>query len=113
MMKRKSKKNTKRKNEFRYHAIIIIIGRKKKKINHPAYIWQARGNIYDYHSITHSNKVKGITLKPLRQNPNPLDKREAFYDVDSKADVKSNFGRKRKGWKLHPSDQQEIHENKK
>ena len=107
-------KNTfKRKNEFRYHAVIIRSSNgKRKKIRHPSYIWRQRGNMYDYHTITHSKQIDGIELKELRSNPNPKDKRKSYYDVNSKTDTKSSFGRKRKGWKLHPLDQSDIHNKK-
>lgn len=113
MMKRKSKKNTKRKNEFRYHVILVNKNGRMKEIKHPAYIWQQRGNIYDYFVITHSSNIEGVILIKLRRNPNPKDNKESFYDSKPKNDIKSRFGKKKKGWKLHPLDQQEMHGNKK
>ena len=113
-MKKKVSERTipKRKNEFRYHDIIVVKNGKKKKIAHPTYIWQERGNLFDYHSITHSKNIDGIRLQKLRKNPNPLDKRDSFYDLDSKSDIKPTFGRKRKKWKLHPLDREDIHNKK-
>lgn len=113
MKKRSNKSVSKRKSEFRYHTVIVRYTRGKyKKIRHPSYIWRQRGNMYDYHSITHSNHVEGIELREMRSNPNPKDKRKAYYDINSKTDIKSSFGRKRKGWKLHPLDQTDIHNKK-
>ena len=107
-------KQSKRKSEFRYHKIIIHYKNgKKKSIRHPTYIWQERGIIYDYHSITHSSSIEGISLKELRTNPNPRDKRKSYYDAQSKSDHKASFGRKRKGWKLHPLDEEEIQKSHK
>ena len=71
----------KRKNEFRYHDVKVLTKKGKKKIKHPSYIFEEQGNIYRYHSITHSSSIDGITLKKLRINPNPKDKRDAYYDT--------------------------------
>lgn len=113
-MKKHSKSQSKRKNEFRYHNIVIRSKKgRKKSIRHPAYIWKQRGNIYDYHSITHSSAVDGINLQKLTRNPNPVDKRDAYFDIDSKSDIKSSFGRKKRRWKLSDEDRIEIHQRHK
>ena len=89
-----NKAKPKRKNEFRYHDLLIKTKTgKKKKIKHPSYVWQERGNVYDYHSITHSSDIEGVELIKLRKNPNPSDKRDSYYDSKSKSDIKSSFGR--------------------
>ena len=110
-MKKKTSSLTysKRMNEFRYHELTVNKNGKKKKIKHPSYIWQERGNLYDYHSITHSKEIDGVKLKKLRCNPNPSDKRDSYYDIDSKSDIKSSFGRKRKKWRLDILDKKDIH----
>lgn len=111
-MKKKVSQRTapKRKNEFRYHNVAVQKDNGKiKSQSHPSYIWQERGNMYDYHSITHSEHVNGVALKKLRCNPNPNDSRDSYYDINSKADLKSRFGKKRKKWKMHPLDREEIH----
>ena len=96
----------KRRNEIRFHK--DKIKNRKKTIRHPKYIWQQRGELYDYHDLTHSEYVDGIKYKKLRKNPNPKDNKDAFYSPFSRSDVKSNFGRKEK-WKLHPDDIRDIH----
>lgn len=106
-MKKKSNKLYKRKNEIRFHTDCLKT--KNKKVRHPKYIWREHGNVYDYHSITHSQFVDGNEYKLLRKNPNPKDKRDAYYDPRSESDLKSTFGRKEKKWKLHPDDIKDIH----
>ena len=106
-MKKRLSIKQKRLNEIRFH--FDSIKHKKKKIRHPKYIWRQRGNIYDYHSITHSHFVNGIEYKKLRKNPSPTDKKDAYYNPMSESDVKSSFGRKEKKWKLHPLDVKDIH----
>lgn len=107
-MKKKSTLKPKRKNEFRYHQVVIIKDGKKKKQKHPAYIWQQRGNVYDYHAMTHSDNIEGVTLRKFRKNPNPKDKRDAYYNAQSESDIKSSFGNKRK-WRIDPDDRKDIH----
>ena len=106
-MKRKSRVRSKRRNEIRFHK--TLIGKRNIKMRHPAYIWRERGNVYDYHGITHSKNVDGKDFVPLRENPNPKDKRKAFYNPNSESDIKSSFGRKEKKWKLNPLDVIDIH----
>ena len=77
-MKKKSSIRIKKRNEIRFHA--DRVKNKKKKIRHPKYIWRERGNVYDYHSITHSQFVDGVEYKKLRKNPKPGDNRDAYYN---------------------------------
>ena len=106
-MKNKISKRIKRKNEFRYHQFFNVT--KNRKIRHPTYIWRQRGNIYDFHSITHSFMVDGKMFIELRENPNPKDKRKSFYNPKSESDLKSSFGRKLKKWKINELDSNDIH----
>lgn len=99
------KTRTKSRNEIRFHSDHVF--GKTKKIRHPKYIWQERGNVYDYHSITHSQEVNGVKYKKLRKNPKPGDNRDAYYNPNSESDLKSNFGKRLK-WKLHPDDIKDI-----
>ena len=104
-MKNKSSLKPKSKNEIRYHS--DYVKSLKKKVRHPKYIKSERGNIYDYHSLSHSSNVNGIEFKKLRKNPRPGDKRDAYYNPQSESDIKSNFGKRLK-WKLHPDDIRDI-----
>ena len=106
-MKKRLSIKPKRMNEIRFHQDYVTF--KKKKIRHPKYIWRKRGNIYDYHSITHSKEINGKHLIKLRKNPSPKDKKEAYYNPESESDVKSTFGKKLKNWKLDPLDVKDIH----
>lgn len=120
-MKKKATSKTKVKylNEFRDHKIDTKnkYGQ-KKKIKHPAYIWQSRGNLFDYHSITHTNaremnkKNPNVKLRELTKNPNPKDNRRSYYDTMSKSDIKSNFGRPHKKWKISESDKAKLHKKR-
>ena len=111
-MKRKSKRQiTKKKNEFRYHNVIVInqFG-KETKIRHPTYIFLEKGNIYIYVSITHSNDIENHMVIKLRKNPNPKDKCLSFWIVEIKRDTKDRFGRKQKDWKINIEDEKDIRE---
>ena len=80
-MKKKSSLRPKRKNEIRYHS--DYVKSLKKKVRHPKYIKTERGNLYEYHSISHSKSVDGIEYLKLRKNPRPGDKRNAYYNPQS------------------------------
>ena len=108
-MKKKHLIAKKRMNEFRYHNTIVKTNGKKKKKRHPAYIWQQRGNTYDFHTITHSSLVEGIKLRKLSANPNPKDNRNSYININSQNDLKANFGKRIKGWKLSDEDRIKIH----
>ena len=109
-MHKKSTNRFKKRNEIRFHS--DRVPNKKKKIRHPKYIWREHGNVYDYHSITHSQYVDGIEYKKLRKNPQPGKTDDAYYNPNSESDLKSSFGKRLK-WKLHPEDVKDILENKK
>ncbi len=104
------KKNTKgiKKDEFRFHDVVIVKGKSTKRKKHPAYVWRARGNTYDYYTLTHSSKVPGVKVRKLRKNPDPKDKRDSYVSVESKNDIKSTFGKKQRHWKLDPLDKKEL-----
>lgn len=106
IMKKRISLRPKRKNEIRYRS--DYVKSLKKKVRHPKYIWRERGNVYDYHSMSHSQNVDGVEYKKLRKNPRPGDKEDAFYNPNSESDIKSNFG-KALNWKLHPDDIKDIH----
>jgi len=110
-MKKKVTSKTKAivKDEFRFHNTIINRGKgTKKKKRHPAYVWRARGNTYDYYTLTHSSNVPGVKVRKLRRNPDPKDKRDSYVSVESKNDIKSTFGKKQRHWKLDPLDKKEL-----
>ena len=111
-MKKKSKKVVaKKKNEFRYHAVEIIKRNGRKTIiNHPTYIFVEKGDIYVYIQITHSEKVKGLILIKLNQNPNPKDNKESYMVAEIKEDLKTSFSRIKKDWAMNEDDIKKIWE---
>lgn len=88
-------------NEFRYKKM-------DKASRHPVYIYAKIGNKLKYVGITHSNITDGIENIPLIKNPNPKDKRKSYMRPYSRLDHKTSFGKKQKGWKLHPEDKKKI-----
>ena len=110
MMKKKIKRNvTKKKKEFRFHKVSVIDKRGKMiSVRHPAYVFLEKGNVYIYVTITHSDRIKDVVLIELKKNPNPKDKRKSFWVATIKQDTKDTFGKRQKGWKLDPIDDEEI-----
>ena len=107
----KNNTNTKKRSEFRYHAVRIKTRNGKVRIHdHPTYIFLESGDIFIYVPITHSKKVKGQIVIKLRKNPNPEDLRDSYYIEDFSYDKAENFGRKRDGWSIVENDDKEIRE---
>ena len=99
----------KRKKDIRFH--VVIISNKKgriRKLSHPTYIFLEKGNIYFYVVITHSKKVKGFVPIKLKRNPNPSDKRDAYFNPEFKEDTKDRFGRRHDDWSIDIADDQLI-----
>lgn len=109
--KPKSQKPRKR-NEFRYHDVIVIKPHLRKSIviRHPAYVFLETENGYTYVSITHSPKVYNAVVIKLRKNPNPNDSRDSYVVIDIKEAEKKSFGDKLKGWVINPDDEKDIRE---
>ena len=109
-MKKKSRHaQLKRAHEFRYHN---VDARNKfgKRINikHPAYVFLKKGNIFIYVTITHSSKVEDYVVIKLRKNPNPLDKKDAYYVAIVKEDIVDNFKKRERDWRMDPLDDADI-----
>ena len=96
----------KRKNEFRFHKILNVNG--KKLARHPAYIFLEKGNIYIYVSITHSKIIDNVILIKLRRNPNPNDKKDAYYVAKIQMDTKDTFSANKTKWKIDELDENDI-----
>lgn len=97
--KSKSKKIVK-KDEFR----------KNKDNGHPSYIYRKVGNRYEYIGVTHSeitHKSKNIKLDV---NPNPKDKRDAYFRPKTDTASTDRFKGKKEGWKLSDSDKKKAKE---
>ena len=110
-MKPKDKHAISRKRkEIRFKKVIINKDKKMLKIRHPSYIIVERGNIYVYVSITHSKNVDGKIIVKLRRNPNPSDKRDAYYVAEIREDTKDQFGRRLLDWDIDENDDKDIRE---
>ena len=109
-MKKKSRHATlKRKHEFRYHPVLALNKRGKLiKFDHPAYVFLQKGNVYVYAGITHSKKVPNKTVVKFRKNPNPKDRRDAYFVAEAKEDTTDRFGRKHDDWIIDPLDDEDI-----
>ena len=101
-----------KKNEFRYHDVVVTkpFKHKSKIIRHPAYVFLEKDDMYVYVPITHSQKVQNLIVIKLRKNPNPNDERNSYVVIDIKEDPKHSFGDKLKGWSIDPEDEKEIRE---
>lgn len=79
-MKRKSKKQIiKKKNEFRYHNVVIIneFG-KEIKIRHPSYVFLEKGNVYIYVSITHSENIENYIIYRIKRESKSERQKQIF-----------------------------------
>ena len=109
-MKKKSRKQSlKRRHEFRYHNVEAKnkFG-KAINIKHPAYIFLSKGNLYIYVTLTHSNRIANCLVVKLRKNPNPKDKKTAYYVAEVKQDTMDRFGKRHDDWKIDLSDDNDI-----
>lgn len=109
MKKRNRHAQLKRAHEFRYHSVLTK-NKKGKSLNiaHPTYVFLRKGNVYIYVTITHSTNVKDLVVIKLRKNPNPKDKKDAYYVVEVKQDTVDRFGRRLDDWKINPLDDADI-----
>ncbi|MCM1306483.1 MAG: hypothetical protein NC037_01030 [Bacteroides sp.] len=78
--------------------------RDHKRSGHPAYIYEKVGDEYKFLGITHAPITRNMKNIPLEQNPNPQDKRPAYIKPKSEQDKKSQFGSRKKGWRLSKND---------
>ncbi len=109
-MKSKSKNAPlKRKHEFRFYKILAKskTGR-TVKIDHPAYIFLEKGNIYIFVTITHSEHVAGHVLVKLTKNPNPGDNSDSFWVAQVRYDTKDKFGKRHDDWEIDNVDDKII-----
>lgn len=109
MKKRYRKAQLRRKHDFRYYNSLVINRRGQKvKFRHPAYIFLEKGNLFIFVTITHSKAVPNKIVVELRKNPNPSDKRIAYYVADIKEDTKDKFRKRLLNWKIDKFDDEEI-----
>lgn len=109
MKKRSRKTQLRRKHEFRYYNSLVINRRGQKvKFRHPAYIFLEKGNLFIFVTITHSKTVPNKIVVELRKNPNPSDKRIAYYVAEILQDTKDRFRRKLDNWDIDLLDDEAI-----
>ena len=97
--------NTRIKNEIRYHSVKVKTRNGKIiLINHPAYVFLEKENIYIYVTITHSKKIKNYLIVKLSKNPNPNDVKDSFWVAEIREDNKDNFGKRHNNWKIEEDD---------
>lgn len=109
-MKKKSRKQSlKRRHEFRYYNRMSINKRGRMiRYRHPAYVFLEKGNLYIFVTITHSNSVENHLVVKLEKNPNPEDKKDAYYVAEVKQDTKDRFRKRLSNWKISESDDKAI-----
>ncbi len=109
MKKRSRKAQLRRKHEFRYYNRMSINRRGKlMRYRHPAYVFLEKGNIFIFVIITHSDFVPNKVVVKLRDNPNPKDKRNAYYVAEVKEDTKDRFRNRLSNWKISQNDDEKI-----
>ena len=101
-MKIKNQKEIK-KNEFR----------KNKDTRHPAYIYARIGNEYKFIGLTHSPITDNVKNIRLEKNPNPKDKKTAFFRPKAEKDKINKFKKKEVGWSFSKNDKKKIDKYKK
>lgn len=94
-------KNKEKRNEFRKKNT-------KDGRGHPTYIYARQGNDYSYIGLTHAEITDGVRNIQLDKNPDPKDKRRAYFRPKSQRGHKSSFGKKLKGWRFSERDKEKI-----
>ena len=88
----KHKKQLKKKSEIRLHNVELK-NRNNQLINimHPAYIFLENNQVFIYVTLTHSDKVRELLTIRLKRNPNPNDRKDAYWVAEIRSDKKENF----------------------
>lgn len=95
----KIKNHTEKRDEFRKH----------KNEPHPKYVFERKGENYNYLSMTHKPpKETAKDYVPLNHSANPKDKGKAYINTKSESDNMGNFGARKKGWKFTDSDRKIV-----
>ena len=100
------KKNKQSRNEFRKKN-------GKDGRGHPTYVYARQGDDYFYIGLTHAKITKGVKNIPLEKNPNPKDKRAAFFRLQAEKNNRASFGKKLHGWSFSDNDKEKIKKYKK
>ena len=95
----RNKIHTEKRDEFRKH----------KNEPHPKYVFERKGENYNYLSMTHKPpKETAKDYVPLNHSANPKDKRKAYINTKSESDNMGNFGARKIGWKFTDSDRKIV-----
>lgn len=89
-------------SEFRYQ-------KQHPKIDvapHPTHLYAKKGDIVKYHQLTHSEEIQDLGIKTVRltKNPNPKDKKPAYFIPMSEEGNINNFDKIKKNWSLSEED---------
>ena len=82
--------------------------RKNKDTGHPSYIYQKVGRKYVYIGITHSSITNNVKNIKLEKNPNPNDKKEAYFRPKAGEASSNRFKKKEQGWRLSKEDKKKA-----
>lgn len=88
--------------------------RNKDSKGHPNYIYRKIGNNYEYIGTTHSPITRGVKNIKLDKNPDPKDKKPAYFKPNPERASKNDFkNHVEKDMKLSESDRKKADEIKK
>lgn len=89
-------------SEFRY----ISKHENPKEIGHPAHLYARKNNDVKYNQLTHSKFITGNKKANIKmnKNPNKLDKKDSYFVPKSENGNISDFGKRKKDWKLSEED---------
>ena len=82
--------------------------RRKKHAKHPQIIVEANKIRFKSVTLTHSKGKRKRRNIPLKQNPNPNDKRQAYYSKQIIKDFKFNYTKAFKNYSLSNDDIDEL-----
>jgi len=81
--------------------------RRNFRTGHPAVVYTKNGHRYKFLGLTHAQITKhGKNNKRLIVNPDPNDRRVAYFLTYSQYDHKRDFGPKLVDWKISKQDQE-------
>lgn len=101
MAKQKRKRPVKKMDEMRK------LNTKEAK-GHLHYVCGKVGQDYQSVGITHGKRTKGVNNVPLKKNPNPQDKKQAYVRPQLTQEKAKSYGRKLDGLGLSAEDKKMV-----
>lgn len=95
--RRKRNRKTKNLDEFRK------LNTKEAK-GHLQYVFGKTGSQLESLGITHGKRTKGVNNVPLKKNPNPQDKRQAYVRPKITQEQEKRYGKRLDGLGLSSED---------